>query len=98
MLIIEVERDRYLALLTPAERAGRRRGLLTGVGTGVHWLLTYGMDGICLAYGTRLVLADLDTPAEHRKYVIGVLFSVSPLLYLPVLWRPCLKYCILYSC
>ncbi|XP_013173168.1 PREDICTED: multidrug resistance protein homolog 49-like [Papilio xuthus] len=71
-----IESDRYLALLQPAENAGRRRGLLTGVGTGVHWLLTYGMDGICLAYGARLVLADLDRPADHRKYVIGVLFSI----------------------
>ncbi|KPJ16025.1 Multidrug resistance protein 1 [Papilio machaon] len=71
-----IESDSYLSLLLPAENAGRWRGLLTGVGTGVHWLLTYGMNGICLAYGTRLVLADFDRPTEHRKYVIGVLFSM----------------------
>lgn len=68
---------RYKQLLEPAERFGRRKGLYTGLGNGFNWVLTYSLNAIGLTYGTRLVLQDLDKPADEKKYLVGVVFSVS---------------------
>lgn len=71
---------RYQRLLEPAERYGRKRGLYTGLGTGFNWILSYSLNAIGLTYGTRLVLNDLDKPTEEKKYLVGIVFSVSILL------------------
>lgn len=68
---------RYQRLLEPAERYGRKRGLYTGLGTGFNWILSYSLNAIGLTYGTRLVLNDLDKPTEEKKYLVGIVFSVS---------------------
>lgn len=68
---------RYNKLLEPAERYGRRRGLFTGLGTGFSWVLTYSLNAIGLAYGTRLVLADMALETDERTYQVGDILSVS---------------------
>lgn len=73
--------SRYKRLLEPAERYGRKRGLYTGLGTGFNWVLTYSLNAIGLTYGTRLVLQDFDKPSDERKYLVGIVFSVST--YIP---------------
>lgn len=68
---------RYRRLLEPAERYGRKRGLYTGLGTGFNWVLTYSLNAIGLTYGARLILIDWEKPTDERKYLVGVVFSVS---------------------
>nr|QCO93568.1 ATP-binding cassette subfamily B member 2 [Chilo suppressalis] len=48
------EIEKYRKLLEPAEQYGRKRGIYTGLGTGFNWILTYSLNAIGLAYGTRL--------------------------------------------
>lgn len=68
---------RYKALLDPAERYGKKRGLCTGLGNGFNWVLTYSLNAIGLIYGTRLVINDFDKPTDEKRYLVGELFSVG---------------------
>ncbi|XP_061705588.1 multidrug resistance protein homolog 49-like isoform X1 [Cydia pomonella] len=71
------EIDRYKALLAPAERYGRKRGLYTGLGTGFNWVLTYSLNAIGLSYGTRLVIQNMDTEdLDTQRYVMGKIISI----------------------
>ncbi|XP_013189257.1 multidrug resistance protein homolog 49 [Amyelois transitella] len=76
------EIEKYKELLEPAERYGRRRGVCTGLGNGFNWVLTYSLNAIGLVYGTRLVLQDMDKPADERKYLVGVVFSILFSIYM----------------
>ncbi|XP_063837633.1 multidrug resistance protein homolog 49-like [Ostrinia nubilalis] len=76
------EIERYQRLLEPAERYGRKRGLYTGLGNGFNWVLTFSLNAIGLAYGTRLVLQDMDKPSDERKYAVGVIFSILFSVYM----------------
>ncbi|XP_075991226.1 multidrug resistance protein homolog 49-like [Anticarsia gemmatalis] len=70
------EVDRYSELLQPAEEYGRKRGWYNGLGNGFSWILTYCLNAIGLAYGTRLVIQDMYKPDDERVYVVGIVFSV----------------------
>ncbi|GBP95555.1 Multidrug resistance protein homolog 49 [Eumeta japonica] len=74
----DTEVKRYKHLLEPAERYGRHRSIYTGIGTGFSWVLTYSLNTIGLAYGTRLVVNDLYLPVDQRRYVVGDILSLSP--------------------
>ncbi|CAG9138256.1 unnamed protein product [Plutella xylostella] len=76
------ETDRYRRLLEPAESYSRKRGLYTGIGTGLNWVLTYSLNAIGLAYGTRLVLDDMAKPAEERRYEVGSIISIMFSMYM----------------
>ncbi|CAG9136478.1 unnamed protein product [Plutella xylostella] len=76
------ETDRYRRLLEPAESYSRKRGLYTGIGTGLNWVLTYSLNAIGLAYGTRLVLDDMVKPAEERRYEVGSIISIMFSMYM----------------
>lgn len=77
---------RYARLLAPSEQYDRKRGLYTGIATGFNWVLTYSLNSIGLAYGTRLVMNDMAKPTEERDYQVGEIVTVStqPLVSLNV--------------
>ncbi|XP_048489395.1 multidrug resistance protein homolog 49 [Plutella xylostella] len=76
------EVERYKGLLEPAETYGCKRGLYNGLGTGFNWLLTFTVNSIGLAYGTRLVMNDVLKPPEERDYIVGNVFSILFSVYM----------------
>lgn len=47
----EKESRRFQDALQPARKAGIRRGLLTGIGEGISWFVTYASYGLAFWYG-----------------------------------------------
>lgn len=71
----EKELDRYSERLAAAERNGNKKGLFTGLGIGVMWLITYCAYGIALWYGAEMVVDDREK--EHREYTPNTIVIVS---------------------
>jgi hypothetical protein len=49
---------RYEGKLVFARRAGILRGLMTGVGGGVTWLIIYASYSLAFYYGSKLIIND----------------------------------------
>lgn len=69
------ELDRYGSRLKAAEQNGNRKGLFTGLGIGVMWLITYILYGIALWYGAGLIVDSREE--EYREYTPNTLIIVS---------------------
>ncbi|KAK3887408.1 hypothetical protein Pcinc_008524 [Petrolisthes cinctipes] len=71
------EVERYQANLVHAQRAGVKRGLMTGVGMGMMWLIIYAAYALAFWYGTGLILDSRkgDGDYDPGKLLI-VFFSV----------------------
>lgn len=69
------EIERYDKLLVPAQKAGVRKGLSTGIGDGIMRFLFFGSNALAYWYGVRLVLNDRDKP--EKDYTPAVLMIVS---------------------
>lgn len=75
------ESDRYAEKLIPAEKAGKRRGLWSGIGDGVIKFIYYASNSLAFWYGIKLILNDRDkvdkeyTPAVLMITFFGVLIG-----------------------
>lgn len=69
------ELDRYSNRLSAAEQNGSRKGLFTGLGIGIMWLITYCVYAIALWYGARLIVDSREN--EFREYTPNTLIIVS---------------------
>ncbi|XP_011646882.1 multidrug resistance protein homolog 49 isoform X1 [Pogonomyrmex barbatus] len=68
------EVERYSEKLVPAEKTGIRRGMWSGIGGGVMWLIIYLSYALAFWYGVQLILDD--RPKEVREYTPAVLVIV----------------------
>ncbi|KAH8297255.1 hypothetical protein KR044_008793 [Drosophila immigrans] len=68
------ENDRFAKRLIPAEVTGRKKGLYSGIGAGVMWLLIYCCMAIAIWYGVDLILDDRGL--DDRQYTPAVLVIV----------------------
>ncbi|XP_060659642.1 multidrug resistance protein homolog 49 [Drosophila nasuta] len=68
------ENERFAKLLVPAEVTGTKKGLYSGIGAGVMWLLIYICMAIAIWYGVDLILDDRDL--DDRQYTPAVLVIV----------------------
>lgn len=71
----EKEVHRYSDRLKEAEKNGNKKGLFTGIGIGVMWLITYCAYGIALWYGAAMVVDDRHN--EIRQYTPNTIVIVS---------------------
>lgn len=70
---------RYESNLVHAQRAGVKRGLMTGVGMGMMWLIIYAAYALAFWYGTGLIL---DSRRGDGDYDPAKLLIVSTVLCL----------------
>ncbi|XP_017865605.1 PREDICTED: multidrug resistance protein homolog 49 [Drosophila arizonae] len=68
------ENERFSKLLMPAEATGRKKGLYSGIGAGVMWLIIYCCIALAVWYGVNLILDDRGK--EDRQYTPAVLVIV----------------------
>ncbi|XP_032292618.1 multidrug resistance protein homolog 49 [Drosophila virilis] len=68
------ENERFSKLLVPAEITGRKKGLYSGIGAGVMWLIIYCCIALAIWYGVNLILEDRGK--EERQYTPAVLVIV----------------------
>lgn len=71
------EVERYNKLLTPAQKAGARKGLASGIGEGIMRFLFFASNALAYWYGVKLVLDDRDK--IDKSYTPAVLMIVSKL-------------------
>lgn len=69
------ESIRYNNLLIPAQKAGIRKGVFSGIGEAVMRFMFYASNALAYWYGVSLVLADRDK--EEKEYTPAVLMIVS---------------------
>ncbi|EDV36373.1 uncharacterized protein Dana_GF11993 [Drosophila ananassae] len=70
----EKENARYGKLLIPAEKTGRKKGLYSGLGNAISWLIIYLCMALAIWYGVTLILDERDLP--DRVYTPAVLVIV----------------------
>lgn len=66
---------RYTLLLAPAKKTGTRKGIFSGAGSGIMWLLIYATYALGFWYGVGLIL-----DSRHEVYPVytpAVLMIVS---------------------
>lgn len=68
------EIERYDKLLIPAQKAGVRKGMASGIGDGIMRFLFFASNALAYWYGVRLVLDDRDKP--DKDYTPAVLMIV----------------------
>ncbi|EZA49880.1 multidrug resistance protein homolog 49 isoform X2 [Ooceraea biroi] len=68
------EVERYTEKLVPAEKTGIRRGMWSGLGGGVMWLIIYLSYALAFWYGVQLILRDRQE--EYKEYTPAVLVIV----------------------
>ncbi|CAG7827122.1 unnamed protein product [Allacma fusca] len=85
----EKEIERYEKGLTFAQKAGKKRGAISGMGMGLIWLIMYGTYALAFWYGTKLILDGTEkycednsyTPPYTAKNLLIVFFSVLMLSF-----------------
>lgn len=72
------ETERFSKLLGPAEVSGLKKGLYSGIGAGIMWLIIYACMSIAIWYGVNLILddRDLEQPQYTPATLVIVLFAV----------------------
>jgi len=70
----EKENARFGKLLIPAENTGRKKGLYSGLGNALSWLIIYLCMALAIWYGVTLILDERDLP--DRVYTPAVLVIV----------------------
>lgn len=72
------EVQRYTERLHPAKATGIKKGLYSGLSSGLMWLLIYGCYAIALWYGVKLILAERfsENPTYTPAVLIIVLFGI----------------------
>ncbi|KAL5289501.1 pgp-2.2 family protein [Megaselia abdita] len=72
------EQKRYNKLLEPTVSMGKKKGLYSGIGNGIMWLIIYVAYAIALWYGVNQILKDrfTENPQYTPTVLIVVLFGV----------------------
>ncbi|XP_017054076.1 multidrug resistance protein homolog 49 [Drosophila ficusphila] len=70
----EKENARFAKLLIPAEKTGRKKGLYSGMGNALSWLIIYLCMALAIWYGVTLILDQRDL--ADRTYTPAVLVIV----------------------
>lgn len=70
-----VSSGRYAHELKPAKEVGSQKGLYSGLGTGIMWLIVYISYAVAFYYGITLIVHD--RPLEEKEYTPAVLIIVS---------------------
>lgn len=72
------EQNRYNKLLDPTVSMGKKKGLYSGIGNGIMWLIIYVAYAIALWYGVNQILKDRfsENPEYTPTVLIVVLFGV----------------------
>ncbi|KAK7874401.1 hypothetical protein R5R35_001497 [Gryllus longicercus] len=72
------EAHRYAERLQPAEAMGCKRGLYTGLGSGVFWFIVYASYSLAFWYGVELILEGRETGSNEYTpaVLVIVLFGV----------------------
>lgn len=68
------ESDRYRQRLIPAEINGQKKGLFSGIGSGIMWLIVYCCYALAFWYGVGLILDD--RTKDIKEYTPAVLIIV----------------------
>lgn len=71
----EKELQRYRGNLKAAEANGNKKGLFTGLGIGIMWLITYCAYGVALWFGAKMVVENREEPV--RIYTPNTIVIVS---------------------
>lgn len=71
------EFGRYSTRLQEAQKAGKRKGIFSGIGEGILRFFFYVCNAIAFWYGVSLILDDRDKPPEEKEYTPAVLMIVS---------------------
>lgn len=71
------EFERYSTRLQEAQKAGKRKGIFSGIGEGLLRFFFHVFNAIAFWYGVSLILDDRDKPLEEREYTPAVLMIVS---------------------
>lgn len=71
------EFNRYSDKLRDAQKAGKRKGIFSGMGEGILRFFFYVCNAIAFWYGVSLILDDRDKPREEKEYTPAVLMIVS---------------------
>lgn len=66
---------RYTQELKPAKEVGSKKGLYSGLGAGVMWLIVYISYAVAFYYGITLIVHDRNL--EEKEYTPAVLIIVS---------------------
>lgn len=72
------EIERYSERLAPATKTGQRKGMYSGIGSGLMWFIIYCTYALAFWYGVGLILDDRDK--EIKEYTPAVLIIVSDTL------------------
>lgn len=67
--------SRYSVRLEPAKKMGTKKGVFSGVGSGVMWFIIYATYALAFWYGVGLILQDRHV--EQPVYNAAVLMIVS---------------------
>lgn len=67
------EAETFEDAIKPARRAGIKRGLATGIGSGLVWVLTYASYAVTFWYGIKLILQSSCDGENTSKYDAGTL-------------------------
>lgn len=72
------ESERFAKELIPAKRESIRKGILTGFGVGLLWLITYGSYALGVWFGVMFIIDDrgLENPTYTTGVFLTVFFSV----------------------
>ncbi|XP_061717365.1 multidrug resistance protein homolog 49-like [Cydia pomonella] len=69
------EIKRYEDLLEPAKKTGMRKGMFSGIGSGVMWLIIYATYALSFWYGVWLILGSrLDPTPTYTPAVLMIIF------------------------
>ncbi|XP_004537388.1 multidrug resistance protein homolog 49 [Ceratitis capitata] len=72
------ETERFAKLLVPAEKTGCKKGLYSGIGSGIMWFIIYVAYAIATWYGIQLILKYryMDDKVYTAGSLVVVLFSI----------------------
>ncbi|XP_016941168.4 multidrug resistance protein homolog 49 isoform X1 [Drosophila suzukii] len=70
----EKEKARFEKLLIPAENTGRKKGLYSGLGNSLSWVVIYLCNALAIWYGVTLILDERGLP--DRVYTPAVLVII----------------------
>lgn len=71
----EKEINRYQVSLEPSVVNGKRKGLFSGIGNGIMWLIIYCIYALAFWYGVKLILES--RLIDSKEYTAAVLIIVN---------------------
>lgn len=76
---------RFSEKLKDSKEMGIKRGMMSGLGGGVLWLVTYCCYAVAFVYGVRLIVWSWE--ADDTKYTPGILIIVRSSTFRGFSWK-----------